>query len=112
MAISTERNGTTLVATTDMRVDGANSKEFQNDLEAAVEETDRAVILDLQWLVYISSAGLRAVLLIAKRLQRQQASFAVCSLSDPVRGIFEVSGFDKIISVYSNVPNAMDAMQR
>ena len=111
MAISTERNGTTLVAMADKRVDGTNSKEFQNDLETAIEETDRAVILDLQRLVYISSAGLRAILLTAKAMQRQQASFAICSLTDPVQRVFEISGFDKIISVYANVSDAMDALR-
>ena len=57
MASKTERDGVTLIATAEERVDGVNAREFQNDLEAAVEETDRTVILDLQRLVYISSAG-------------------------------------------------------
>ena len=112
MAIKTERDGVTLIATAEERVDGVNAREFQNDLEAAVEETDRTVILDLQRLVYISSAGLRVILLTAKALQRQQASFAVCSLSESVREIFEISGFDQIIPVHGNVPDAIAALRR
>ncbi len=111
MAIKTERDGATLIATAEERVDGVNAREFQNDLEAAVEDTDRTVILDLQQLVYISSAGLRVILLTAKALQRQQANFAVCSLSESVREIFEISGFDKIIPVHGNVTDAISALQ-
>ena len=111
MAIKTERDGATLIATAEERVDGVNAREFQTDLEAAVVETDRTVILDLQRLVYISSAGLRVILLTAKSLQRQQANFAVCSLSESVREIFEISGFDKIIPVHNNVSDAISALQ-
>ena len=66
MSIHTEREGSTLIAIADERVDGANAREFQNELEAAIDENDHAVILDLQRLFYISSAGLRVILLTAK----------------------------------------------
>ena len=110
MGIKTERTGATLVATAEERVDGANAREFQNDLEQAIEESDRTVILDLKQLFYISSAGLRAILLTAKGLQRQHAKLAVCSLSDPVREIFEISGFDKIIPVHPTLGEAITAL--
>ena len=110
MGIKTERTGATLVATAEERVDGANARGFQNDLEQAIEEGDRTVILDLKQLFYISSAGLRAILLTAKGLQRQQAKLAVCSLSDPVREIFEISGFDKIIPVHPTLGEAITAL--
>ena len=111
MAIETERNGGTLVAMTGERVDGMNARELQTDLEEAILESDRAVVLDLQRLVYISSAGLRVILLTAKGLQRRQAKLAVCSLSDLVREIFEISGFDKIIPVHETVPDALIALK-
>ena len=52
------------------------------------------------------------ILLTAKALQRQQASFAVCSLSESVREIFEISGFDQIIPVHGNVPDAIASLRR
>ena len=106
--LSTERTDATLVARAESRVDGANAKAFQDELESAINESDRVVILDLEDLSYISSAGLRVILLTAKALGRQQAKFAVCSLSDQVQEIFQVSGFDKIIPVH---PTLLDAKQ-
>ena len=110
MSIHTEREGSTLTAIVDERVDGANAREFQNELEAAIDENDHAVILDLQRLLYISSAGLRVILLTAKALDRREAKLVVCDLSEPVREIFAISGFDKIISVHGSAPEAKAAL--
>jgi anti-anti-sigma factor len=110
MAINTEREGDTLVAKAEGRIDGTNAREFQDDLDSVIEEGDRAVILNFQDLMYISSAGIRVVLMTAKTLQRREARFALCSLSEPVREIFEVSGFDKIIPIHASQDEAISAL--
>lgn len=100
MEINTERVGNTLIVMpSENRVDGTNAREFQVGLEAAIEEGDKAVIFDAETLTYISSAGLRAILLVVKSINRQGGKFAVCSLSDPIREIFSISGFDNIIPI-------------
>ena len=111
MALETQRSAGTLVARTYERVDSANARQFQDDLSAVIEEQDRVVILDLQELRYISSAGLRVMLLTAKDLSRQGAKFAVCSLSQPVLEVFQISGFDKIIQVHPSLDDARAALQ-
>ncbi len=110
MEISTERKGSVLVATTEERIDGVNARAFQDALQAAIEDTDRAVIIDLSQLTYISSAGLRVILLIARTLQRQDGNLAVCSLSDPVLEVFQISGFDQIIKTYGTQEEAVSAL--
>ena len=99
MSVSTEWawNDEAIVVTADGRVDGTNARDFQSALEAVIEASDQAVILDMERLTYISSAGLRVILLAAKSLQRKDATLTICSLSDPIREIFSVSGFDQII---------------
>ena len=75
MEINSERVGNTLIVmSSENRVDGTNARDFQVGLEAAIEETDRAVIFDAETLTYISSAGLRAILLIVKSINRQAES--------------------------------------
>ncbi len=109
MEVETERQGETLIAKTDGRVDGANAREFQTALDAAIEDDDSAVVLDMERLSYISSAGLRVILLTAKTLQGQDRKFAICSLSDSIREVFEISGFDKIISIHPSQVEAVAA---
>ena len=111
MSVSTEWawNDTAIVVTADGRVDGTNARDFQSALEAVIEASDQAVILDMERLTYISSAGLRVILLAAKSLQRKDAALSICSLSDPIREIFSVSGFDQIIPIHATQAEALAA---
>ena len=111
MEVETERQGDTLIAKTDGRVDGANAREFQTALESAIDSNDGAVLLDMEQLSYISSAGLRVILLMAKVLQGRNAKFAICSLSASIREVFEISGFDKIISIHPSQAEALAAFK-
>ena len=107
MTFEAKREDGTLVVKLDGRIDGANAAELQHNLEGAIEETDNLLVVDLEQLEYISSAGLRVILLIAKALQRQNTAFAVCSLSEPIREVFEISGFDKLIPLYPSQAEAV-----
>jgi anti-anti-sigma factor len=111
MALTIERDNGTLIAKAQGRLDGTNAQEFQGELTDAIAETDRAVVLDLEHLSYISSAGLRVILLTAKALQRQDAELAVCSLSVSIREVFAISGFDKIITVRDSQAEAIAALR-
>ena len=111
MEISTERVGNALIVMpSENRVDGTNARDFQVGLETAIEETDSAVIFDAETLTYISSAGLRAILLVVKSINRRGGKFAVCSLSDPIREIFSISGFDNIIPIEATRDEALAAI--
>ena len=107
MDISTELRGGVLIAKAQARIDGANAREFQDALQAAIDEHDCAMVLDMEDLTYISSAGLRVILLIARVLQRNNNDLALCSLTGPVREIFQISGFDKIIKTLDSQADAV-----
>ena len=94
------------VLTVARRVDATNGAEFERALRGVAGD-DRAVIADLGKLSYISSAGLKAFLVTAKHLSNRGARFALCSLSGPVRQVFEVSGFDRIIAVKESLDDAV-----
>ena len=110
MEIETERKEGVLVARVQDRIDGLNAQAFQEALLGVIEDGDRAVVLDLERLTYISSAGLRVILLAAKSLQRRQADLAVCSLAGTVSEVFRISGFDKIIRTHGSEAEALVAL--
>lgn len=110
MEVRTERNDGVLSAHVSGRVDSTNAREFEEAIRSVIEDNDRAVILDFEKLVYISSAGLRAVLMTAKNLWQRDAAFALCSMSEIVREVFEVSGFDKIITIHSSKDEALASL--
>ncbi len=109
MDVTSQRTGGALIVSVEGRVDGANARKFQKAVEGVIDD-DRAVILDMENLGYISSAGLRSILLIAKGLQKRKAQFAVCSLQDAIGEVFRIVGFDKIVTIHSSQGDAVAAM--
>ena len=107
MEINTEREEGILIAKAEGRVDGSNAREFEDALQATIGENDRVLILDFAALSYISSAGLRVILMAAKKLQKRGGKFVVCSLSDPIKEVFEISGFSKIIPTHASRSEAL-----
>lgn len=110
MAINAEREGSVLILRADGRIDGSNASDFLASVEKEFDNSDTGVILDFAGLTYISSAGLRIILLIAKDLRGRDVSFAVCSLSSSVAEIFTISGFDQIIDLHDNSATALAAI--
>ena len=112
MAVKSSRKDGTLIARTGGRIDGANAREFHVALEDAIDESDKNVVLDLADLTYISSAGLRVILMTAKTLQKQKAKFAICSLAPSIQEVFRISGFDRIIPIHDSLDDALTALQK
>ncbi len=110
MELETYQDGQCLVLLTTGRVDGTNAAEFQGAVTEATHERDLPVVLDLENLSYISSAGLRVILLIARELRQKDQGFAACSLVTSVREVFEISGFDRIIPVHDSRDAAIDSL--
>lgn len=110
MAIETERDDGTVVALADGRIDSSNSREFHIQLEAVIEADDSAVVLDFENVAYISSAGMRVILMTAKNLQKNGVKFVLCSMSDAIREVFKISGFDKIIPIHESRSEARAAV--
>lgn len=110
MQITTESENGVLIAEVRGRIDGTNAGEFERAVLGAAGESEGAIVLDCENLSYISSAGLRAVLLIAKGLAQRNVAFALCSLSGSVKEVFEVSGFDRIIATLGSRTEALGAV--
>ena len=111
MAVTIERQGNTIIAQVSGRVDGTNAAEFQDDLIPATDGTNQSVVLDIGGLSYISSAGLRVILLIARTLRSKDATLVVCSPTDSIREIFEISGFSQIIPLHNSQAEAVAAIE-
>jgi anti-anti-sigma factor len=95
------------------RLDFGAAAGFQAQLEQVLAGTgtaSTAVIVDCAGLEYVSSAGLRVFLLAARSSQRAGLRFAMCSLQPAVREVFELSGFSRVIAVYTDRGAALAAI--
>ena len=111
ISVTWERKDGVLTGTLDGRIDGSNANEFQSALESGIDADDGTLILDFGKVSFISSAGLRVGLVMARKFNEPGKKFAVCALSDSVREVITISGFDQIIPVYESQAQAVKALQ-
>ncbi|MCA1907221.1 MAG: STAS domain-containing protein [Magnetospirillum sp.] len=90
------------------RVDSATAKAFEGRVLAAVNTSATKIIIDFSELDYISSAGLRVVLVGAK-MTRAPRKFALCGMKPHIREIFDVSGFARILTILPDRAAALSA---
>ena len=107
MSLSSEKIGEVLVVSTAGQINSANAAELESQLMALVEQCEHQWVLDMGRLDYISSAGLRVVLLLAKRLKQHSGRLVLCSLQPHVHEVFDISGFLAILTVVDTRAEAL-----
>ena len=97
MNINMKKNGTELTVEVVGRLDSLTAPELEEALEESYDGLEK-LILDLAKLEYISSAGLR-VLLGASQVMDEQGEMVVRNLTQPVRDVIELVGFDSVLNI-------------
>lgn len=110
MNLIAERHENVLSLGVKGRLDWSTSDAFRDAIKDAVQETDRALIMDFGDLDFIGSAGLRVILLTAKSLLERDAKLLLCGLSDPVRDVFRVTGFEQLLPIHETVAQARESL--
>ena len=93
-------------------VEGRLHREWATTFMARAESIigDRwhgRILLDCTNMTYISTAGLREILLIAKRVAKHNGRFAICTLAEGIDRAFEVIGFNQIMNIHNSHESAM-----
>ncbi|MCY4014568.1 MAG: STAS domain-containing protein [Gammaproteobacteria bacterium] len=92
------------------RIDFAVAAEFEARLRPFLNVAEiRGLILDIADVTYVSSGGLRVMLMASRALTRRSAGFAVCSPSEPIHGLLEGTGFAEVLNVHDNRESALAA---
>ena len=90
-------------------VERVTAKALEEKLLGLLKEGPHALIIDFARVDYISSAGLRVLLVAAKQSKAAQCKFALCSLKAQVREVFDISGFGTIITIHPDRASALAA---
>ena len=91
------------------RLDTTTVANFERDVLATLGTEPAWLLLDLADLEYISSGGLRVVLLAAKRLRGSSGRLLLCGLRPQVADVFAISGLNAILSIYPDRASALAA---
>jgi anti-anti-sigma factor len=92
------------------RLDHAQAKAFEAALAPHLTDCSKGgtpLVLDFSQVVYISSVGLRVLLLAAKQAKAQQGKIVVAALTPIVTEVFQVSHFNLVLQVFPDVAAAV-----
>lgn len=70
------------------------------------------LVLDMQQCHYISSAGLRLLLMIGKLFSNNGGRGVLACISEEIKDVMEMTGFDHIFKNYETVSAAIEAVQK
>src|SRR6267142_2438074 len=110
MRVSQERYGDALVLTPVGRIDNSTTDGLRSDLNTYVATCRKGgdrLVLDFSKVDYISSVGLRVLMLAAKQIREQGGSVVGAALQPVVREIFEISRFNLVFQCFGSVREAL-----
>jgi len=92
----------------DGRFDAHCAADVEQELNQAISQGARKLLLDMDKVEYISSAGLRVLLATAKTLQKDNGEIRLCCLKPYVKEVFDIAGFTQIFTVSDTRQEAID----
>lgn len=109
MSFPVRKQSGVLVVTVSGRIDHVTSEEFARSLEPLLKAClpdAPPLLLDFTAVEYISSAGLRVLMMFSRQAKAQRGTFAIASLQPLVHEVFSISRFNLIMPCYLSVDAA------
>ena len=81
------------------RLDTVTSNQLSDELENIFKEDLIKLVLDFAGIEYISSAGLRVLIVAQKKIASLDRKMEIVNAGDSVKEIFRITGFSNILTV-------------
>jgi anti-sigma B factor antagonist len=91
------------------RLDTETSSQVSGELVRIAQGGNSKVVLNFDGLDYVSSAGLRVILMAAKALRASHGELKICHANGLVKEVIDISGFNQILAVYETEKDALAA---
>lgn len=106
LELSSHTDGDVAVVAATGSIDAVTTLRFTEALEAEIEAGRTQLVADLSAVDYISSAGLRTILAVVKRVREGGGDLRVSGAQPAVRKVFELSGFTSIVRFFDRAGDA------
>lgn len=107
MKIEGKKENGRIIVSVEGRMDAVSAPEFDRKCEEWIAEGASVFIVDFGGLEYISSAGLRSLLVLGKKVAAKKGKVVIAALKDIVKEVFSISGFGSIFTVVDSVDAAL-----
>lgn len=92
-------------------LDGASAETAQKEISKHIISGCR-LVFNMEKCTFISSAGLRVLLMSAKHIKRENGKGALSGLSGDIKDVMEMTGFDHIFNNYGTLSKAIEAVKK
>jgi anti-sigma B factor antagonist len=110
MEITIKTEGEITIVGIEGRLDTTNYSILENKLISLIDDGHVKIILDGSKMDYISSSGLRVLLMALKRISLVKGKFVLSDLQETIREIFEIAGFTTIFEIFRTKEEALKAI--
>lgn len=83
-------------------LDTEAAERFEEELDMHLTPGTRFLLIDMEKLHYLASAGLRVLLSSAKKAKNMGVDIVICSLQPLVHSVFDATGFTRIFSIFTS----------
>lgn len=111
MEVTEQNQGSVLVVGLKGRLDAASAGTVQDRIVAVIDGGARQLVLDLSALDYVSSAGLRVLLVAAKKMKPVGGKLCLCGLQPSIKEIFDIAGFTGMFTLAPGLDEAVAAVK-
>ncbi len=91
------------------RLEAGSAQSFEDHITSLTGSGNRKILVDLSGLEYLSSAGLRSMLSLARILSSLDGKLAVCSAKGIVKEVFTISGFAAAMNLMESQEEAVES---
>jgi anti-anti-sigma factor len=81
------------------RIDTTTAPALEQHLIGLLTGGERRIVVDFSGVDYISSAGLRVMLVLARRMRDANGQLGLCAMGDAVRQVFQLAGFLPLFTI-------------
>ena len=110
MEIQTRKDKVAVVVSVKGRMDAVTAPEFEKNVIDWISKGEKTFLVNLGELDYISSAGLRSILALAKKLKEREGKIVLAGLKGPVEEVFKISGFASMFKIFDSEESALREM--
>jgi anti-anti-sigma factor len=99
-----------LILTLTGRIDAATTDHVAQTLAACIDRGERRIVMDLAAVDYISSVGLRSLIVAAKRLAPLGGRLGLCRLQPRIKQLFDIAGFTPLFPIADTADEAAERL--
>lgn len=109
MKIKESEQGQVFVIEVEGRVDSTTSADLEKKMNDLFAAGNKFFVFDFAQVDYISSAGLRVLIMAAKKSKAAGGKVVLSALRGTVQEVFDLAGFSSIFAIFGSLPEAVQS---